>query len=144
MRRTVMTMVPLFAVLALACDTGRKGSAGFHIPDGDPAKGKQVFLEHRCNSCHEVAGVAFDRPVADPPVQVRLGGKVYSPPTDGVLATAILHPSYRVAGPREVVMSGRLSRMGDFTDAMTLREMIDVVAFLQSTYEEVPPPVAYR
>jgi hypothetical protein len=39
-------------------------------------------------------------------------------------------------------MSGRLSRMGDFTDAMTLREMIDVVAFLQSTYEEIPPPAA--
>lgn len=144
MRRAVMTTIPLFAVLALACDTGRKGSAGFHLPDGDPVKGKQVFLEHRCNSCHEVAGVAMEKPVAEPAVEVRLGGKVYTHPTDGVLATAILHPSYRVAGPQEAVMSGKLSRMGDFTDSMTLRDMIDVVAFLQSTYEEVPPPAAYR
>ena len=144
MRRTLMTVVPLLAVLALACGTGRKGSAGFHMPDGDPVKGKQVFLEHRCNSCHEVAGVALDHPVADPPVPVQLGGKVYTTPTDGVLATAILHPSYRLAGPREAVVSGKLSRMGDFTDAMTLREMIDLVAFLQTTYEEVPPPAAYR
>ena len=144
MRRTLWTFVPLVAVLAVACDTGRKGSAGFHLPDGDPAKGKQVFLEHRCNSCHEVAGVALDPPVADPPVRMPLGGKVYTPPTDGVLATAILHPSYRLAGPREAVVSGRLSRMGDFTDSMTLREMVDVVAFLQSTYEEVPPPAAYH
>ena len=143
MGRTAMTVVPLFAVLAFGCDTGRKGSAGFHMPDGDPVKGRQVFLEHRCNSCHEVAGVALDRPVADPPVPVRLGGKVYTAPTDGVLATAILHPSYRLAnGPYQLVTSGRLSRMGDFTDTMTLREMIDVVAFLQSTYEEIPPPVA--
>jgi hypothetical protein len=113
------------------------------LPNGDPSKGKQVFVEYRCHSCHEVAGVALDRPVADPPVRVQLGGRVYTPPTDGVLATAILHPSYRLAGPREAVVSGRLSRMGDFTDAMTLREMVDVVAFLQTTYEEIPPP-AYR
>lgn len=144
MRRIVMTVVPLFAVLALACGTGRKGSAGFHMPDGDPVKGRQVFVEHRCHSCHEVAGVALDRPVAQPPVPVKLGGQVYTPPTDGVLATAILHPSYRLAGPHEAVVSGRLSRMGDFTDTMTLREMIDLVAFLQTTYEEVPPPAAYR
>ena len=47
MRRAAMTVIPLFAVLALACDTGRKGSAGFRLPDGDPVKGKQVFLESR-------------------------------------------------------------------------------------------------
>ena len=144
MRRIVMTLVPLFAVFALACGTGRKGSAGFHMPDGDPVKGKQVFVEHRCHSCHEVAGVALEPPVAGPRVPVRLGGKVYSAPTDGVLTTAILHPSYRLAGPKDAVVSGKISRMGDFTDEMSVRDMVDLVAFLQSTYEEVPPPAAYR
>jgi mono/diheme cytochrome c family protein len=136
--------VPLVAVLAVACGTGRKGSAGFHMPDGDPAKGKQVFLEQRCHSCHEVAGVDLPRPVADPKVPVTLGGKVYTAPTDGVLATAIMHPSYRLAGPREAVTSGRLSRMGEFADSLTVRELVDLVAFLHSTYEEIPPPTAYR
>jgi hypothetical protein len=30
--------------------------------------------------------------------------------------------------------------MGDFTEAMTARELIDLVAFLQSRYTVVPPP----
>jgi hypothetical protein len=29
--------------------------------------------------------------------------------------------------------------MGDFADAMTVRQLIDLVAFLQAHYEVVPP-----
>jgi hypothetical protein len=140
MRRNVMTAVILFAGVAIACGTGRKGSAGFHLPDGDPVKGKQAFVANRCNACHEVNGVELAAPVADPPVPIRLGGVVQTLRTDGELATAILSPSHRLArGPRQAVRSGRLSRMGDFTESMSLREMIDIVAFLQSTYKEAPP-----
>jgi hypothetical protein len=141
MRRTVMTALVLLAgATAVACGTGRKGSAGFHLPDGDPVKGRQAFVANRCHACHEVQGVALEPPVADPPVPVRLGGVVDAAPTDGRLATAILDPSHSLArGPRAAVRSGELSRMGDFTESLSLREMIDIVAFLQSTYEVAPP-----
>jgi hypothetical protein len=80
--------------------------------------------------------------VAQPSVPVVLGGKVHYARTDGELAGAIVHPSYRLAVgyEREAVTSGGLSRMGDFTEAMTVRELIDLVAFLQSRHEIVNPP----
>jgi len=142
MRRSVVSAIIVLTGAAVACSTGRKGSAGFRLPDGDPVIGKQAFLAYRCHACHEVKGVELPAPVVDPPVPVRLGGDVYTPRTDGELATAILYPSHRIAaGRKTLVRSGQLSRMGDFTETMTLREMIDIVAFLQSTYKDVPPPV---
>jgi hypothetical protein len=30
--------------------------------------------------------------------------------------------------------------MGDYGDLMTVRQLIDLVAFLQSSYKVVPPP----
>jgi hypothetical protein len=141
MRRNVVAVLILFAGIALACGTGRKGSAGFRLPDGDPAKGREAFVANRCYACHVVNGVELGTPFAEG-VPIRLGGSVPTLPTDGQLATAILSPSHRLTrGPGNAVRSGKLSRMGDFTESMTLREMIDIVAFLQPTYKEQRPPV---
>jgi hypothetical protein len=32
--------------------------------------------------------------------------------------------------------------MGDFSEALTVRQLVDIVAFLQSTYEVQPPAPA--
>lgn len=137
-------VVLICAGIGLAgCAQGRKSAAGFRLPDGDPVRGRQVFVEMKCHTCHRVAGVDLPAPVADPPVGVTLGGVVASPPTDGTLVTAIIDPSHErlAAYPPERVASGRLSRMGDFSEAMRVRDLIDLVAFLQSRYEIEPPIV---
>jgi hypothetical protein len=81
------------------------------------------------------------RPVAEPAVPVRLGGVVPAYRTDGDLVTAIINPSHRITGRRDeaAVTSGGLSRMGDFSETMTVRQLVDVVAFLQSRYDVQPP-----
>lgn len=119
----------------------RKSAQGFHLPDGDPVPGQTAFVEMRCHSCHSVVGVVLPAPVADPPVPVALGGKVARGRTDGELLTAIIDPSHVIAsGYRsELVRSGKLSRMGDFSETMTARQAIDLVAFIHSRYEVVPP-----
>jgi mono/diheme cytochrome c family protein len=141
MRRLAPALVLLPLVLA-ACGGGRKSSAGFRLPDGDVHRGRAIFAEMKCSSCHEVAGESFPAPIADPPVAVTLGGVVSQPRTDGELFTAIVNPSHRLARPGRdgVVASGRLSRMGDFGEALTVHDLVDVVAYVQSTYEVVPPP----
>jgi hypothetical protein len=85
-----------------------------------------------------VSGVALPRPVAERPVG--LGGLVAMPPTDGELVTAIVEPSRRRAHgyPPEVVSAGGLSPMGDFSDALTVRDLVDLVAFLHRRYEVQP------
>jgi mono/diheme cytochrome c family protein len=138
--------VVLFATLALACERGPKSAAGFRLPDGDVARGQASFVALKCNACHRVAGTDLPGPVAEPSVPVELGGRVARAKTDGELVTAIVDPSHRLAPgyPRAAVQSGSLSRMGDFSEAMTVRDLIDVVAFLQSRYEVVPPAVPIR
>ena len=127
------------AVAVAGCGLGRKGSAGFHLPDGDPAKGQAVFVSLRCHSCHRVTGATLPAPIVEPTLVVELGGNVSVPRTDGELVAAVIDPSHRLAlgYDRAVVTSGQLSRMGDFSESLTARELVDLVAFLQSRYEVV-------
>ncbi|HJS57096.1 MAG TPA: c-type cytochrome [Vicinamibacteria bacterium] len=138
--------IAALVVGAAACAQTRKSSAGFHLPDGDVQRGKQVFVDLKCGSCHQVDGVNLPAPVADPPVPVVLGGTVHQVRTDGELAAAIIDPSHRMAyGYRlAAVKAGGLSRMGDYSEQMTVRELIDLVAFLQSRYELREPPMMYK
>lgn len=133
--------VALLAAALATCATGPRSSAGFRLPPGDAAQGRVAFTELRCHACHQVAGVDLPAPTADPVVPVQLGGVVPAFRTDGELVTAIVNPSHRLAPgyERGLVRAGGLSRMGDFSEAMTVRQLVDVVAFLQSTYDVQPP-----
>jgi hypothetical protein len=113
----------------------------FQLPKGDAASGEKVFRDLRCHACHAVAGRDFPAPVARPPVPLVLGGSGQRPKTDADLVIAIVDPSHYVApaGPGSATRSGTLSRMGDFTESMTVRQLIDLVAFVKSCCE-VPKP----
>jgi len=129
------------ALLALGCNPGRKSASGFRLQDGDPERGRAAFLQLHCADCHRLRGLELTVPMAHPDVPVILGGRVPYPKTDGELVTSIIYPSYRiVAGyPRESVMTGEKSRMPDMSETITARQLEDLVAFLQSRYDVVPP-----
>jgi hypothetical protein len=59
----------------------------------------------------------------------------------GQLVTALVNPSHEVAKgyPPEVVAPGGVSLMADANDVMTVQQLIDLVAFLQSKYEKYLP-----
>jgi hypothetical protein len=129
----------LVGLAALAVATGCRGprsAAGFRLPDGDPQRGQLAFVELKCHTCHQVAGVDLPAPVADAPVPVRLGGEIIAVKTDGELVTSIVHPSYRLAPgyPKDLIRKGEASRMPDYGREMTVQQMVDLVAFLQSRY----------
>ena len=138
-------LVTLILVSALAaCDSGPRSPAGFRLPGGDVEQGKAVFLELECYRCHRVAGVeGLPSPTIDPPVPVVLGGRVFEVRTDGYLVTSIIDPSHRLTrefrGKILTTESGE-SRMPNHNDVMTVRQLTDLVAFLQSTYRVTPPP----
>lgn len=131
----------LFAVVLLlmtsaACGPSRNSPAAFRLlPDGDVERGKAAFVALGCHSCHEVSGVDLPRPTVQPPVPVKLGGSVSARLSDSYLVTSIIYPSYELAPyPKEQITSGRQSRMPHYTDRMTVRQLTDIVAFLQSQY----------
>jgi sulfur-oxidizing protein SoxX len=128
------------AVVCLsACDTGPKGSAGFTLPDGDVERGKAQYIALRCNACHEnkyVPQLAADEPA---PISVVLGGKSARIRTYGELVTSIINPSHRIAHSSSQVLADESgSRMINYNSMMTVSELIDLVAFVQSSYELTP------
>lgn len=138
-----LLVVALSTALLAACGgTGTKSPAGFRLPDGDAAAGRQAFVDLQCYACHQVEGVDA-RFEGTPAASVKLGGEVTLVKTYGELVTSIINPSHRLAPgyPRdEVAPEGTsLMELGKVNDVMTVQQLTDLVAFLQSVYEVVPP-----
>ena len=140
MQRCLMLLpiaVPIAVLLgAVACESGRHSPAGFRLPaDGSVERGKAAFVTLECHHCHEVQGVELPPPTVQPPVPVVLGGLVVNEVTDGYLTASIVNPSYKLAAyPKELITTGGKSRMPEYADRMTVRQLTDLVAFLQSRY----------
>jgi mono/diheme cytochrome c family protein len=133
-------------VTSVACESGRHASTGFRLPqDGDPERGKVTFVALECHTCHKVSGMDLPEPTAQPPVPVMLGGEVQVEPTDGDLATSIIYPSCRLAHyPKQLITrAAGESRMPAYADRISVRQMTDLVAFLQSRYVVRPPMPKY-
>jgi len=129
----------------IACDSGPRSPIGFRLPEGDVGKGRAAFVELQCNSCHTVDEVDLPDPVVipSPSAMVALGGQVYEIRTDGYLVTSIINPSHKLVRglPKEqITTSTGESRMPDYTEIMTVQQLTDLVAFLQSHYTVIPPP----
>jgi hypothetical protein len=117
------------AVLLLAgtaCDTGRHSAAGFRLPpDGNVERGKATFVELGCPQCHDVAGVKLPNVADRLRRPVILGGEVSREPSDGRLVRAVVWPSSQLHDGLT---------MPHYEERMTVRQLTDIVAFLQSTY----------
>jgi hypothetical protein len=118
--------------------TAEKSPRGFALPDGDASRGREAFVALRCHACHEVEGLEDElpRPVATPETGVKLGGLAMREPTDGELVTSITNPSHQMypAGEEERIRRGEGSRMANLNEAMTVQNLIDLVAFLHERY----------
>jgi mono/diheme cytochrome c family protein len=136
----------LFFGFLPACGPARHSGAGFRLPPtGDPARGKVLFVSLGCNGCHEVAGSDLPRPTVQPPVPVVLGGTVDYQIPDGFLVTSIINPSYDLAAyPSSQITIAGHSRMPSYADRLTVSQLTDLVAYLQTQYrlrQFIPQPV---
>jgi hypothetical protein len=107
----------------------------FTVPAGDATAGKQAFEKMQCYSCHTVRGQRFGDPSQKPggigPDLTAAHGRLPAEylaesivSSSRVLAHGQFRAAYRAADGR--------SRMGDYSEIMTVRELIDLVAFLRS------------
>ena len=124
----------------LGCGHTSPPAAEFVLPAGDVELGKATFLEMRCYDCHSISGV--DLPVAEEPNQavVELGGNVTKVRSYADLVTSIVNPSHKLAQGYNAVLvaSGGKSNMTNYNEAMTVAELINLVAFLEQQYNVVP------
>ena len=98
----------------------------FTMPKGDAAKGRAVFEKFECHYCHEVRGENFPFPTEKAPELSQMGGLH---PVE-FFAESIMNPNAVV--PKVYRQQDGTSPMTDFTEKMTVRELIDVSAYVAS------------
>jgi Cytochrome c len=105
------------------------------LPTGDTQAGRQAVLDLKCSACHQVPSEpTFPAPVSanpGPPFDGRLATRDLS-----YLATAIVSPSHQlsadVSTDVRAQLEGALSPMGDYSRVMTVRQMVDLHAYLRA------------
>lgn len=112
---------------------------GFEFPPGDADAGLDAFTEMSCFLCHRVKGGVLDLDGAPPGGVGPDLSSIGAIQTPIYLAESILAPSRLVVADPPGVEAGAdgsyqdeegNSRMPEFHDAMTLRQLQDIVAFL--------------
>ncbi len=132
-------LVPFIA----ACEGESKG---FNLPKGSAEQGKANFVLLQCNDCHSIEGVITANESEEHRVNVWLGGKTTKVKTYGDLVTSIINPSHKIsrAIDKECEADPECTEvMRNYNEVMTVQELIDIVAFLQSKYE-IWVPQSYK
>ena len=104
----------------------------FTMPTGDPEAGKAAFEKMECYSCHNVPGAGFPKERSSGGIGPVLGTD-YSKLPGGFLAESIVNSHQYISGTLEKYTGQDKvsSKMGDYSSIMTVRELIDIVAFLK-------------
>jgi cytochrome c2 len=113
-------------------DKGLEPAKYFFIPKGDTIEGQKAFTELKCTTCHQTA----DHANVTPPVAAKIGptlGMTQAEYPSGWIANSIVSPSHTIALDSDGQSEGsQLSRMPDFTSVMTVRQLIDIIAYIKS------------
>ena len=140
-----MHLKGLFVVLGLPASVAGCASGalfGFPVDQGDIAAGRQAFIDHRCHQCHSIADerlpplAGADRPI------LQLGGPTTMVRSYADLTTSIINPNHAISERyrdqqlllnTEIPLESPMPRPNLST--MSVRQLIDLVAFLDSKYE---------
>lgn len=146
--RGIVAVLPLAASLALTagCEApSQPPSMDFALPNGDVEAGRALFVSYQCHSCHTISGLELPPPEEPGSVSIRLGGRVGKIKSYPELIMSIINPSHRFMRRlrREDVTRDGESIMTVYNDVLTVTELVNLVTFLESNYEEFDRP-GYR
>ena len=142
--RQVLALVAVLLLAGCGGDPDPLTADGFVLPKGNADHGLAVFLEQGCRQCHEVAGLelpAYDGVVS---LQIELGGKRARIKDYGELLTSVVNPDHVLSDEYKKMLNKAEeaksdSPMPDFTERLSVRDLINIVQFLHSRYEELVP-----
>lgn len=117
---------------------------GFALPEGDIEEGKTTYMRLACNECHSNSKIEWKG--GSDNLKIHLGGNVSTKKTYGELVTSVINPSHKIAWRYRQNSSTEegFSKMRNYNEVMTVKELIDIVAFLKSEYKVVAPSTNYR
>jgi mono/diheme cytochrome c family protein len=104
----------------------------FLIPPGDAAEGRKVFVAMECFACHQVKGESFPSSSKTPRASgPELSGMGSHHPAE-YFAESIVNPNRVIVQAPGYTAPDGLSKMPSYADSMTLKQLVDVVAYLKS------------
>jgi len=107
----------------------------FSLPQGDPAQGRQWFVKLECYKCHEIKGEEFPAvAAADKGVGPDLSQMAGLHPVE-FFAESIINPNAVVdadAKEKGYLGADGKSKMPDYNDILTGKELADLAAYLTS------------
>lgn len=143
MRLKGALIVSGLAVAAVVAGCSYTPIFGFPIEEGDVAQGRQAFIDHRCHACHSVSDVSLPDLAGAPDLELELGGATTDVRSYAELVTSVINPDhviserYRDQLRLDAVVPAESPMPLPYIDNMTVRQLIDIVTFLDSRYELV-------
>jgi cytochrome c2 len=139
MRRNVLVLgLTLLTAFLYGCETEEAEPAEEFKPRwhflaaGDPEAGKQAFHDLKCTTCHWVSGSVANGPDNGGP---ELGSMVASASADEI-AVSIIAPSHAVSSKGGLWLEETPQEMVDYSRMMTVRQLMDVIAYLRDSRRE--------
>ena len=139
MRLLLPAVMSTILLILAGCDSDARSARGFSLPAGDSKAGEVVFTTMECHSCHSLPNID-QLEGTEEVISVKLGGQVNISKTYGQLVTSVINPSHRIAHsyqPQNTDADGE-SMMRNYNDEMTVKQLVDLVSFLESQYELKP------
>jgi len=149
MRQLTLLLVTL-TVLFTSCAKDKKGAEEKHaemeqhgtppgwtftLPKGDAAEGRNLFIKMECYKCHEVKGEKFPQAAAsEKGVGSELSQMAAMHPPE-FFAESIINPNAVIdpdAKERGYVGPDGKSKMPDYSDLLTVKQVADLAAYLVS------------
>lgn len=132
-------------LLLSACAPSGSTDRGLALPLGNTEAGNKAFIELNCVQCHSVAKLNIAE-VDSSAVLLELGGEVRRVQTYSELITSITNPDHRISGEylkklksRDMPVKNVSSPMVSLIDDMSVRQLIDLITFLDTYYEKALP-----
>jgi mono/diheme cytochrome c family protein len=105
------------------------------LPKGDASAGRQAFQDLKCHVCHRVAGEKEFSPIAE--LQGPMLNATLQLQSASDIAAAIIAPSHSLSVRTSEAVKAQMWRqgmspMGDFSRALTVRQLADLLAYLRT------------
>ena len=132
-------LIVLAATLPVLAGCASSSTFAFPVEQGDVAAGRLAFMANRCQRCHTVAGETLPPPPGMSFPMLELGAAPTKIRSYADLTTSIVNPNhalserYRQQLPQTAVPPDS-PMPAQSLDTMTVRQLINIVAFLGSKY----------
>jgi hypothetical protein len=139
-KSVLIAWLSTLAVLMAGC--AYSPDFGFPFQEGDVNAGRQAFIDHQCHQCHSVAGERLPALAGASAPILELGGATTFVRSYAGLMTSIINPSHAISEPyrERLLINAQIPPLDSpmptpQIDNMTVRQLIDLVAFLDSKYQ---------